>query len=347
MAAEDGPVGEEERTGCAETFSRQRPDAAGQYQLPKNSQQQRRENIERLLGPLSPASELYCGPIRYTCRLGDTLRTVAARHPALRDISLWKLLAEVNGLSTEIDGRGKPVAELNRGTILILPTPRQISRFRQRKHQTILPPPSGKTHQTAINAAAQKSRKSPPRPDPEPAPSPSSIPASASSSGSDLGNTAHSKGSAAAEDVSASASFAPSGSAAQPMPACSPTSAGCADELPSSLAGAKTEEMQQAGKLITQLSECCRLIRYGDTDTDGIGFRSRLEVLREHNWCAVLRYEINSRESWRHEFSLNGGRKSTRIDLPPSSAKEMAEREMMSNWKKYCADFLRGRPFNE
>ncbi len=39
--------------------------------------------------------------IPYTCRLGDTLKSIARRHPALGDESKWVEIAQVNGLSTK------------------------------------------------------------------------------------------------------------------------------------------------------------------------------------------------------------------------------------------------------
>ncbi|PWU02898.1 MAG: hypothetical protein C5B53_01090 [Candidatus Melainabacteria bacterium] len=65
----------------------------------------------------------------YTVRLGDTLKTIAMKHPALSDIGLWLLLAEVNGLATEVDERGQPLAKLMRGNRLAIPTAAEIERF--------------------------------------------------------------------------------------------------------------------------------------------------------------------------------------------------------------------------
>ncbi|MDR3615188.1 MAG: LysM peptidoglycan-binding domain-containing protein, partial [Candidatus Obscuribacterales bacterium] len=65
----------------------------------------------------------------YACRLGDTLVTVAKRHPAIRDARLWKLVAELNNLSTKKDKNGAPVARLQRGQHLLLPTAEQKSDY--------------------------------------------------------------------------------------------------------------------------------------------------------------------------------------------------------------------------
>lgn len=72
--------------------------------------------------------------INYTVRLGDTLRTIATRHAALQDGSLWTLIAEINGLSSDADTSGTPTARIQRGTTLILPSSEEISEFRARQH---------------------------------------------------------------------------------------------------------------------------------------------------------------------------------------------------------------------
>jgi nucleoid-associated protein YgaU len=65
--------------------------------------------------------------LTYTCRLGDTLTSIAERHPLLRNASLWVLLAKVNNLSTEVDSKSTPIAKLKRGTTLTLPSAEEIA----------------------------------------------------------------------------------------------------------------------------------------------------------------------------------------------------------------------------
>jgi nucleoid-associated protein YgaU len=68
-------------------------------------------------------------PLTYTCRLGDTLTSIAARHPLLQNPVLWVLLAKVNKLPIEVDQHSKPVAKIKRGKTLILPTVCEIESF--------------------------------------------------------------------------------------------------------------------------------------------------------------------------------------------------------------------------
>ncbi|MBI4534011.1 MAG: hypothetical protein HY711_08680 [Candidatus Melainabacteria bacterium] len=89
-------------------------------------------NIESMLGPTSKKKD-DSGRIKYTVRLGDTLKSVAMKHPALRDVTLWKLIAEINELSTSTDSKGAPTAALKRGTVVEIPTPGEVAEFLQRE----------------------------------------------------------------------------------------------------------------------------------------------------------------------------------------------------------------------
>ncbi|MCC7529589.1 MAG: hypothetical protein IT342_13780, partial [Candidatus Melainabacteria bacterium] len=98
--------------------------------------QKKRANIESLLGPIGrqkPAD----GRIKYIARLGDSLKSVAMKHPALQDVNLWKLVAEINGISTEVDSRGGPIATLSRGAVLMIPSNIDVENFRQRVSGTL------------------------------------------------------------------------------------------------------------------------------------------------------------------------------------------------------------------
>jgi hypothetical protein len=67
----------------------------------------------------------------YTCRLGDTLVSIAQKHHRLGDARLWPLLARVNELSERTDHSGKPTARLKRGQILVIPNDDQLRAFLQ------------------------------------------------------------------------------------------------------------------------------------------------------------------------------------------------------------------------
>ncbi|MBX3154116.1 LysM peptidoglycan-binding domain-containing protein [Candidatus Obscuribacterales bacterium] len=93
----------------------------------------RRKHVESMLGAVG-----YVGPntedggVKYNVRLGDSLRSVAMKHPMLNDVSLWRLLAEKNDLPTTTDNHGIPTAILKRGTKLLMPTKQEIVDFRKK-----------------------------------------------------------------------------------------------------------------------------------------------------------------------------------------------------------------------
>jgi len=94
----------------------------------------RRSNIERLLGSisgiLSGTPQSTSGREQVTVRLGDTLRSIALKHLSLQDVSLWKLLAQLNELTSTVDAKGVPIAVLTRGMTLQLPTVNEIAEYR-------------------------------------------------------------------------------------------------------------------------------------------------------------------------------------------------------------------------
>ena len=109
---------------------------------------QRSANIEILLGKEMQVHD--DGRIRYNCRLGDTLRSISMRHPALKDVALWRLIAEINNISCDTDSKGVPSAELKRGVTLILPFPQEILEFRERLKGP-KPVTSGHAHHAATS----------------------------------------------------------------------------------------------------------------------------------------------------------------------------------------------------
>lgn len=93
----------------------------------------RRKNVESVLGAIGyAAADAAEGGIKYNVRLGDSLRSVAMKHPMLNDVSLWRLLAEKNNLPVTTDNHGIPTAILKRGTKLIMPTKQEIVEFRKK-----------------------------------------------------------------------------------------------------------------------------------------------------------------------------------------------------------------------
>lgn len=91
---------------------------------------QNRHHIEAALGPLRKTVVPQENRIKYVCRIGDTLRSVALRHVSLQDVKLWELIAQINELPTDMNAKGEPSVKLTRGQTLLLPTPAEIQAWR-------------------------------------------------------------------------------------------------------------------------------------------------------------------------------------------------------------------------
>jgi hypothetical protein len=91
----------------------------------------RRANIEKVLGPFAPENQSGFERLQYGVRLGESLKSISLKHPLLQSVDAWRLLAAVNGLSTETDAKGCPVAMLKRGMTLQMPTPAERDEFRR------------------------------------------------------------------------------------------------------------------------------------------------------------------------------------------------------------------------
>jgi hypothetical protein len=89
------------------------------------------------------------------------------------------------------------------------------------------------------------------------------------------------------------------------------------------------------------LSDDCRLVSYGNMDESGDGFRCRLEFKMNEFWLPVVLYEIDHDGSALHQYTLNGARKSKRIELPSSKARQLANNDLNKNWEQYIKKFLR------
>ncbi len=66
----------------------------------------------------------------YQVRDGETLLSIAASLESMGHISMWKLLAKINGFQTKEDGAGKPVENLFAGQFIVLPTAEELNEFK-------------------------------------------------------------------------------------------------------------------------------------------------------------------------------------------------------------------------
>jgi hypothetical protein len=324
----------------------------------------RRANVESLLGTLSktqaPPAD---GRIRYICRLGDTLRSVAMRHPALKDVTLWKLLAEANSLTTDVDDKGTPLGQFKRGSTISLPTLEEIEAFKLK-----FKPKSSSTGNRADKITAPQAPYSvPAASDPSQATTIQDMKVDVDdpSQATTQDPLVTESGTVVICDTNASDSVA--SRAGNVLPFIRPgdiiryTPPGIAmrdpEDATNSLlqaAGMTPRDGSQrdtsdrgARNVIHHLNETCRIVLYGDSTTDGSGFRTRLEVRQEDFWRPVVQYEVNDDVTLRHEFSVSGKRTTNRIDLPPHAAKELAENDISAHWERYSNNFQLGRKIAE
>ncbi len=272
------------------------------------------------------------------------------KHPEMRDVSLWKLLAEKNGLPSEIDSKGAPLAILIRGQSIVIPTADEIEEYRDRNIATRRSPhmiPAVTARMTEMQNVATKlcqgckrllssnSSLCPacgfvftPRPEPTITSNATtfSLPdAPTTLSLADQGKMVVSN----LQDVTTVVDLQKA------------TAIGSAEKA------AETQRapvvVEEGGRLIQTLNETCRLIKM-DREVSGrmIAYH-HLEVLHENEWVPVLSYEFGQESSMRHEYSKDGRKKSIKIDLPAGAVGEMVENELSQKWQDYCNRYLAGR----
>ena len=321
----------------------------------------RRENIEAALGPIASskaANRAPTGQIIYQVRLGDTLRSVAQKQPSLGDVHLWRLLAEVNGLSTETDAKGQPVAGLSRGSKIKLPTQQEIADYRQRIGSMAGQPMPreqrvSKTCRTCgkVNPAAASScpgcgykfgtitqANVPAATAPVPT---SSVPTSVSTTPAP---TAQAGGPEQSE---------PKDAATILLEGMSQTAGGRTEDLdqpPQGPATVNIDAAQSAPQTEAQMwasvkdfEAGCRLAKSAHSWETASGKLVIQLQIREtdKDWYPILEYDIFESHALRHSFIREtGAKKSVRIDLPAAAAMELAQNDLLANWNNYKTKFF-------
>ncbi|PZM77956.1 MAG: hypothetical protein DKT66_27160 [Candidatus Melainabacteria bacterium] len=319
----------------------------------KAAADQRRANVEKLLGKIGNAVDT--ASQKYNVRLGDTLRSVAMKHPQLGDVTLWKLLAEKNGLPTTTDHKGVPTAALRRGTQIVLPTTEEIAQYRDRMRGESITSWSSSKFETASRQCPQCHRLT------------------TTEASSCPGCTYSFNGIGKEVDVEvvnqpliAASTKTATITSAVPVPRivqedvseASTISLDGADDDNTVVTGGKANSFNVLSEnldpderkwveetilnsLIEKLGENCRVVE--STSPDGSSIRTQLEVLTGEVWIPILSYEINENTSVRHEFASDGKQRTMPIDLPASAAQELIHNDLQSNWQEYCRKFLAGK----
>jgi hypothetical protein len=326
-----------------------------------DEQDKRRTNVEKLLGPVKSAS---AAP-SYIVRLGDTLRSIATKHPALNDVKLWKLLAEKNGLSAACDAKGLPKAKLMRGTKLLLPSAKEIAEFRTgRKPLVVAPDLSAKTSSEPVSKECGGCHRlttlsatvcpacgfsfvkadlvvSPDGDTVFTDRAPKNAASTTSNVSQNLGpetlvdrsrlpaprlQSDDSTSLLNVPDVQTSVSFNTSNERLTAPQSQKPTTA--------------EVELERN---VQDLSDNCRLVRTV-VERNGVQIvRAQLDGKKGDFWNVILFYELSEDGSIRQETLPTGGVLKIEIDLPMSLALDMVENDLSSNWQTYCKKFFAGK----
>jgi len=286
------------------------------------------------------------------------------KHPALQDVNLWKLLAEVNGISTETDSKGAPVATLTRGAILMIPSNVDVEGYRAQlagAPNAVLTTGGVRTAGVVTEVATKLCEGCGRMTVNSATICPACGAAFAPVCGGDGGEGGDTNVRPAAREVAQDRSYQDTVrlQQAQPVQAqpvqAQPVQAHHAQSggVSTSLEDAKTVFVQPpvadedaptrfttGNHTMDQLNDECRIVK-----CDGQGVVCQLEVSRGNGWEPVVSYEIYDDVSMRNEFTQDGRKRSVRIDLPPQAARELAVNDLNSNWKGYCSRFL-GKPID-
>ncbi|HEY9684368.1 MAG TPA: LysM peptidoglycan-binding domain-containing protein [Drouetiella sp.] len=266
----------------------------------------RRSNIEKYLGPITaaPAGD----NLIYIVRLGDSLRSIAMKHPALRDVNLWKLIAKINDLPTTTDSHGAPTTALVRGTTIKVPNQNQIAKYRLTvtgNNLALLQPKNSEGKNELASLLCRSCNRLL-------TPSCTICPGCASPisnrspemEGSENGDTTLSM--------------------KNPSPI-----------LPTPFI---VEEAIIASKAY-KLSESCRITRTKIGRVDHELVRLELEIISEAGWTTILSYEMSPENTVRHEFFPNARKRSIEIELPIFAAQEMIQNDLSANWQSYVSNY--------
>lgn len=293
--------------------------------------QKKRANIESLLGPIGRAKPAD-GRIKYIARLGDSLKSVAMKHPALQDVNLWKLLAEVNGISTETDSKGAPVATLTRGSVLMIPSNVDVEDYRARLSgaPNAVPTTGGVKTAGVITEVATKLCDGCGRMTVNSATICPACGAAFADAGGEDGERS---------DDTNLRQRQPVRTIVEPVQDSALEDAKTVFVQPTVADEDAPTRITTGNHSMVQLTDECRIVK-----CDGLGVVCQLEVSRGNGWEPVVSYEIYDEVSMRNEFTSDGRKRSVRIDLPPQAARELAGNDLDSNWKAYCGRFL-GKQF--
>ncbi|HEY9754393.1 MAG TPA: LysM peptidoglycan-binding domain-containing protein, partial [Oculatellaceae cyanobacterium] len=282
----------------------------------------RRENVEKVLGPLGKQQTK---AIEYTVRLGDSLKSIATKHPALQDVALWELIASVNKIT--VPGRDSSAVKLNRGSKLILPTPDEIAEFREEQAEK-------KTSNAGSQTVITSNLRMPPT---KPITAPPTPFLSGPTTGGldDQGFTR-----ATAPITDAGASMLRAGGfvkAEQQRVSEDAETVSTAAIQPSKPITTDKPQVEN----VKQLADDCRIVRRHMVDQNGRLYQAQLEVNRGGEWLTVMMYNISEGNCWRKCLNEHGVTEILPLELPTPAIHQMLESDFSNNWEEHRDRFLK------
>ncbi|HEY9682745.1 MAG TPA: LysM peptidoglycan-binding domain-containing protein [Oculatellaceae cyanobacterium] len=283
----------------------------------------RRENVEKVLGPLGKQQQTKA--IEYTVRLGDSLKSIATKHPALQDVALWELIASVNKIT--VPGRDSSAVKLNRGSKLILPTPDEIAEFREEKAE-----------KKASNAGSQTVITSNLRMPPT---KPITAPPTPFLSGPTTGGL---------DDQGFTRATAPITDAGASMLRAGGFVKAEQQRVSEDAETVSTAAIQPSKPIMTdkpqvenvkQLADDCRIVRRHMVDQNGRLYQAQLEVNRRGEWLTVMMYNISEGNCWRKCINEHGVTEILPLELPTPAIHQMLESDFSNNWEEHRDRFLK------
>ncbi len=308
----------------------------------------RRENIEKALGPITGGTTRSAKAdgehLSYQVRLGDTLRSVATKHPSIGDVNLWRLLAEVNNLSTDVDAKGQPKAGLARGAKIKIPTATEIAEYRQKVGGL----PIVREQRVAKNCpkCGRMTVQS----------------ASLCPCGHEFGidRTPAASNKDAGTIVLEAITETPEGirtSRTENIDADSAHTTRVGPNTHDASKPAESRESQEQTKETAYVVEpeltwatakdfepTCRLTKSAQSwDAADGKLIIHLQLRNDENseWFPILEYEVYGSYSIRHTFvRQTRAKKTVKIDLPAAAAMELAQNDLLANWNNYKTKYM-------
>ncbi|MBP7861387.1 LysM peptidoglycan-binding domain-containing protein [bacterium] len=292
----------------------------------------RRLNIESVLGQMGP-KRAADGRMRYTVRLGDTLKSIAMKHPALEDVSSWRLLAELNNFSTETDANDNPKAIVPRGSVLMIPTRAEVEEHKRKmglRKAIVLP------GQSVTTGSALPSLKHCP------------------SCGQKSLHTATTC-ECGSEFVSDSVhSISAASNTGAPYMVNQENQSLSQEATNNFLAGTpskKEDRFELAAKSghvdgdhwsdVANLDPETRIVKLNSVFDPSLEFSLLLlQALVGERWLPVAGYEMRENAAIRIDYTDAKSRSTVKIDLPPSAAQDLAKNDLIKNWQNYKRKFV-------